>query len=739
MGIVEERLQVVKTAMEIGIGKAAIFYGLDRKTVASWVKKFNNLGITGLENSSKINYNNPETMPEEIVQQIIEFKQQHPESSANQIKTHFNLTYSLTAINKKIRQAGLQTVKLQPDFLTESAEYFLTVHPVSNLDDYKYFIGLTNRQTGLVIPGYAKESNISVLIIFLHFFHKRLNPGNKAIIYHNLTYLNKKQSTTSFIKQIGNIELFYKCEIEHPPYKKNHTTDVFKLLAEQNFQLNTILATVWLLYNCNLQTSVSNFDYHQANIYSLNQDNDEKEIIDSLITAFNAVSAYCTEKNNQDLQFLVYEILIKLTEKSVNSNLHITTIQKKAQLFQKKGQHNEALKLLKIAETLALKCQNDLLYAKNCGIYGTTYQQTGKYSQAARFFNLQHEISSKIGNQEELCQVCLNLGVLYSNQGSYKKARTFYNQALELAQITGKKNIRLTVLGNIGVIFWHQNKLKDAQEYFKAAYTMATDLNNQRQIARMLGNLGAVYDQMYQYSTAREYYQKQLAIAEINSNASLRTAALSNLGSNYLVCGETKEALAYLRSAYELSNQTEDLEKQIIILGELAVLYQKINELKLADEYIKKALKVCSELNDSYYCGGFYLQLAELDFRKGNFKSAVKYNSIALQLLIAAHRENLIIESKLLTINTNLKTAKIDSQANCLFELETILNSSRSAECKALVRQAMVDLCFNQLSPEKQKEIVNKLITFNQKMYSITSLKFYNAEIIKLRTLTNGE
>jgi len=735
----EDRLQVIKTALEIGISKAASLYGYDRKTVTVWLKKFNIHGLCGLQNCSKEKYNHPESMPEEIIQQIIELKKQNTKFSASQIKKDLNLTYSITAINKKIRQAGLQANKGQTATVTENSEFILTVRPVNNLSDYRYFIGLTNRITGVVIPGYAKESNISVVTDFLRFFHKKLNPSNKIIIYHNLSYLNNNQSTASLIKEISKIEIFYKCDSEHPDYKKNHSSEIFNLLVGKNFNINTSLATVWLLYNCNLQTPASNFDYYQANIYSLNPDNDSKSNLDSLTTAFNAVSTFYASQNNHNFQITAYDILIKLTENSSDSYLHISTIQKKSQLLQKKGLHNEALKLLKSAENLALKYQNDLMYAKNCGICGTTYQQTGKYNQAARFFNLQYEISTKVSNQEEICQACLNLGVLYSNQGNYKKARTFYNQALELAQITGKKNIRLTVLGNIGVIFWHQEKLKDALEYFKAAYTMATELNNQRQIARMLGNLGAVYDQLYQYSTARDYYQKQLAIAETNSNTSSQTAALANLGSNYLVCGETKEALAYLRSAYELSNQTEDLEKQIVILGELAVLYQKISEFKLADEYCKRALKVCTKLNDRFYRGGFYLQLAELDLKAGNFKSAAKNNQIALKTLSEAQRENLLIESRIIAVNISQKSGKINSPEHCLAELQVILSSCRSAESKAFTRKAILDNCFSQLSALQRNEIVNKLIAFSQKMYSLTNLEFYAAEISKLKILKNGE
>jgi len=724
MDKIATRLQVVKAALEIGSVKAAALYGFSRKTVSIWVKKFNASGINGLKNSAKEKYNNPETMPDSIVEQILDLKRKNPSFSANKIKTCLNIDYSLTAINKKIRQASMQTRIINTQNMLYGKEYFLTVRPVSNFTEFKYFIGLTSKLTGAVIPGYLKEINISAIRDFLMYIIKQLESSQKIIVYHNLTYLNKGKTFISVIDDINSLELFYKQGFVHPDLNKIHNNELHNYLLDQQISTGTILVALWQIYNYKLTTNGDS----SCRIYYFCSENSSPITTDSVITALQCLTTFYRSRSEQDSQILIYQILLDLVKYSADKSLHISIIQKYAQLSQKNGRHDEALKALKQAEVICLLERDDSLYARNCGLIGISYQQTGKYTQAARFLNQQYEISLKINDQNELCQSCLSLGVLYGNQAIYGKARKFYDQALEAAVKLGKKNIRLTVLGNIGVLYWHRGKLKDANEYFKAAYNMAMELNNQRQVARMLGNLGAVQDEMYQYQAARSYYKKQLEIAEKHSIVSLQTAALGNLGCNYLTCGENKESLSYLSLAYDLASQTNDLEKQIVILGELAALYKKLDKIKTARSSLNKAIVLCNELNDCYYRGGFYLQLAELDFNARRFKEAISSNRKAEQLLSTAARANLLVESRILTIKINMQMNKL----NGLAKLEELLSSCRSAESKAFVRKAIIENFSQQLTDPEKKDLAQKLIVFYRKMSKLTGLKYYADEIDKL-------
>jgi len=183
MPTTDERLQVVTTALEIGISKAALLYGFDRKTIGIWISRFKADGLVGLANSCKKNYNNPDSLPADIVNKIINLKKEQPRLSANQIKQLLKLDCSITAINKKIRQSGLRAENRLPMADLKSMEYFLTVRSVNDLFDYKYFMCITHFLTGLVFPGYVRENNLNSIELFLKAFQRCFNNSDKKIIY----------------------------------------------------------------------------------------------------------------------------------------------------------------------------------------------------------------------------------------------------------------------------------------------------------------------------------------------------------------------------------------------------------------------------------------------------------------------------------------------------------------------------------------------------------------------------
>jgi len=216
MGTIEKRLEVVKTALEIGIVKSAALHGYDRKTVSNWVKKYQTSGCAGLENSLKVKSKHPDSIPEDIVRTIIALKQKHAELSASQIKERLDLPYSLTAINKKIRQAGLNQDAGQQIEPNSKSDFILMIRQNRDWENYNFRFEIIHCSSKTVFSGYLQENNVGSVMEFIKGFQSAVKISDKVNLFHNLAYLNKKSSDLG----LANLELIYKTDLDHAKYKK---------------------------------------------------------------------------------------------------------------------------------------------------------------------------------------------------------------------------------------------------------------------------------------------------------------------------------------------------------------------------------------------------------------------------------------------------------------------------------------------------------------------------------------
>jgi len=106
-----QRLQVVEAAQQLGIGKAAELFKINRKTVGGWLAKYLELGLAGLQSHYSAKKVQPQGMTDAESAQILALKTANPTISAARIKAELALPYSLTAINKKIRSSSLSSTE----------------------------------------------------------------------------------------------------------------------------------------------------------------------------------------------------------------------------------------------------------------------------------------------------------------------------------------------------------------------------------------------------------------------------------------------------------------------------------------------------------------------------------------------------------------------------------------------------------------------------------------------------
>jgi len=101
------RLNMVQLALDKGISESARYYKTTRNTVRKWITRYNQEGLSGLENRKRIPKHIPHKTPKLIEDKVIELRKTHPAWGPERLKMHYDITVSTKAIARIIRQAGL--------------------------------------------------------------------------------------------------------------------------------------------------------------------------------------------------------------------------------------------------------------------------------------------------------------------------------------------------------------------------------------------------------------------------------------------------------------------------------------------------------------------------------------------------------------------------------------------------------------------------------------------------------
>ena len=174
----EFKQDVVFAAQDIGIKPTARKFKVSRNTVRSWLRRFQNNGKRALSDRRKGPKFIPNKMPQDVEDKILSIRKLIPCFGPLRIKYHFNIPYSLNAIQRVIRQHGLtrkrkkvrekrrdmRAVKakrksmthMQMDvkYLTDIPNYWEQLKPLG-LPKFQYTIRET--KTGMLFLGYSDE------------------------------------------------------------------------------------------------------------------------------------------------------------------------------------------------------------------------------------------------------------------------------------------------------------------------------------------------------------------------------------------------------------------------------------------------------------------------------------------------------------------------------------------------------------------------------------------------------
>ncbi len=399
-----------------------------------------------------------------------------------------------------------------------------------------------------------------------------------------------------------------------------HTRKVKKLGTYSNWQhtlFRYIIKYVGIaIMLCTTSIAMSQ---HQPTIDSLNSlipDATEKQRVDIYI-AIAYEYQYSDSANTYKHANLAIELAnkLELPEKVIDAN------DLKAWVCMTQGNYNEARKLyLQVAEDAKL-IDYKQGEARAFGGLGIIYRQRGNYSEALESLFKSLTINQAIRDTFAMSGDYNNIATVYSTQGEYEKALEYHNRSLEIK--INQKELRKTATSynNIGVIYWKMKELDKALENYQKSLEIQEQVNDKMGLAGSYINIGEVYTEQGRYD----------------------------------------EALNYLNQAIQLSNEINDRVSLIYSLVGLGQTHSRKGNLMMAKKYFQRAIEVAEEIGYPTIVRDAAGELAEVENKLGNYKSAYD-----------AHRKHKILSDSLYNESISKRIAKLEAENEFRKERDSI-------------------------------------------------------------------
>ncbi len=104
---VKDRMMIAETAARFSISHAAREYGVTRKTVRKWKRRYEENGIEGLQDLSRAPHRIANKISSELENRIVDLKKNRPKWGGGAIKERFDLPCSIKTIYRVFHDRGL--------------------------------------------------------------------------------------------------------------------------------------------------------------------------------------------------------------------------------------------------------------------------------------------------------------------------------------------------------------------------------------------------------------------------------------------------------------------------------------------------------------------------------------------------------------------------------------------------------------------------------------------------------
>lgn len=371
--------------------------------------------------------------------------------------------------------------------------------------------------------------------------------------------------------------------------------------------------------------------------------------------------------------------IVKLIERTESPDVNMEEASK---LFDRAEKKSKEIKSKSLAAFVLMK-RGDYLSYRNEFEKSIPY-----YESAAKLYKELNMLS-----EEAECYKEEAASYLFINRVT--ESLQLFFKAKELAEKAGNESLKARINNNIGSVYETLEDWDNAILYNEQALEYRIKTNDLKGMSSTYGNLGNVYYYQSQYEKANKYYYLSLKFAEEINDISKINSIESKIGSCFQEMGKLDSAIYYLDRTKKFYSTQKDTRyfNWCLVTAVLANTWLKKNDLARAGQYLDDCKECIRNIDNHDFKRSAYGMLSDYSQKKGDYKEALKYKGLQMEMIDSLTNESTIIENQRIAIryefNQKAKEDSLQYQLN-LSKQEIISASYKNKMYLAIIAGILV-------------------------------------------------
>jgi len=661
-----QRQEMVLYAIEHGITPAAQKFNTSTKTVAKWLKRYQTLGLAGLQDVVRILPAHPhcKITPAQLNDAIL-LKQSQPKITAKEIIAKLNFSCSEGLLYRKLRSALNSGESFYNKALTrklkektagskEFTPFYFFSRKVNTGGETLFITGAINLHNGMIYLCYSSEQSGLNFTVFADYLLYRLTVNSTK--YSGLLFITGHKNNTLFLSR-----LFAKYQLNNPVFKERAAAYVQRHFSEMSVRLDNLFAEISSIQQH--ESIESRLLYLIADYNSnITQDGKSKLLYPVQLSNFISDTEIIVEKSD-------YWQSVSLFSSTLTSQIALLEEQKNQWL--EKAQYEKALQIIEdillLKESFGLKqnSQGDLLYKKiallkNLGrieealdVFAELFDSLNPVDrldylatliEKAEFHATVNQPDLAIGILEKISSEIFALdnqlltgdyfaarAMIKSRQNRYWQTTLLYSKALKTYGLCGCSTKTTAVYLELLQIFTIKGDFAKARQFGCDALQYADSSGDLRLKAQVCGELGNLYFQYNSMTRAREYFEQSMEIYKNCNDIFGIINTYMKLGNVYTRSNDYAKALPVYQQVIDLSRQHGFNNLYYQVLNNRGIAFSNTGDYHAAEADFKSYLSYLLERKDKNRIAGaygnlglLYQEMDKIPAALSNFKKALE-------------------------------------------------------------------------------------------------------------------
>jgi len=650
--LIAKRLEVVQTSLKLGLRKTEELYGVTKKTIISWKKRYLADGEASLGNRESQAGKKTVKISVETAGEIQILFANNPTLSAAQIKKQLNLNCSIPTILKRMRSGVYETVKSNASY---SWQISITRAGKSDTGAVCYLYTAYELESGIGFFSLSLEKSLLQLQIFMNrllFSFKDQIAEAGVLIYLKPSMYNKLVKEWSYLDFLQQVFLKVQLATDNKPkplldlskelkFKSNQSVESYlKHLGNLFLFSNYLKLDKWtvkskLRFITCKPVLISGLS--RSDMFKSIQSGKERELLDDfseLLTLLNDFNSFKSYFRYLDvIECFLVDLICALTGAVQYSGVLINVFLLQSSFYFQQRKFEQSRISLEQALALSDEAKNSYLMTE-CNIRLAETELKLRHSVFARRNLTRALVLAKKNRQTGQVLAILALtGHLHESMLNYYAAKTIYNQQFELAVENNNPREYCLALSSKARLLFLNGFFDKAITSAEKCLSLALKYSTNSVICSLYSTLGLGKQEKKLLHQAEKEFYHQLEYAEKSGDYQLIAQALSNLGYCECLLNDFELGNQKMEAAYKLCQKENDQAGIIKALGFFA------KSSVLAGNYKKAVFFYSTILKQKEYFG----TIEQLPNYYGNLTICyLKLKKTAQAMEIAAKRYDLV-------------------------------------------------------------------------------------------------